>query len=48
MDFQLNSSLFGRTGIDLMVPFAKTILRGSSHFTSQELISNSSQNETYF
>ena len=45
---QLNSSLVRRKDMDLMAPFAKTILRGSHQFKSQELISNSGQNETVF
>ena len=45
---QLNSSLFRRTDMDLMAPFVKTILRGSHQFKSQEFISNSGQNETFF
>ena len=45
---QLNSSLFRRTDMDLMAPFAKRILRGSHQFKSQQLISNSGQNETFF
>ena len=45
---QLNSSLVRRKDIDLIAPFAKTILRGSHQFKSQELISNSGQNETVF
>lgn len=44
---QLNSSLVRRKDMDLMAPFAKTILRGSHQFKSQELISNSGQNESF-